>query len=82
MQNQSHIQKIQAQRERDAQEGNRANPECVKNLKDIGELEKALDHAREQNRADLQNTRKLKATKEDTEGHQRTLKPLRLKRSL
>ena len=32
----------------------------MKNLKDIGELEKALDRAREQNRADLQNTRKLK----------------------
>ena len=32
----------------------------MKNLKDIGDYEKALDRAREQNRADLQNTRKLK----------------------
>ena len=32
----------------------------MKNLQNIGELEKALDREREQNRADLQNTRKLK----------------------
>ena len=32
----------------------------MKNLLNIGDLEKALDREREQNRADLQNTRKLK----------------------
>ena len=32
----------------------------MKNLQNIGDLEKALDREREQNRADLQNTRKLK----------------------
>ena len=58
--NDQHVQKIQAQREKDALEGNKGNPECVKGLKEIGDLEKALDRAREQNRADLQNTRKLK----------------------
>jgi len=55
--NAHHIEKIQAQREKDALEGNKANPDCLKAQKNIADMEKALDRAREQNRADLEKTR-------------------------
>ena len=59
-QNDHHIDKIQSQRKKDELEGNKANPDCLRAVNNIADLEKALDRAREQNRADLEKTRQLK----------------------